>query len=225
MYFTTQKWYYLLKMEREKKDLTCELGYRNWIDSVAGEAVTTGWFLGDPYLTARGTHLASLVRKIKYDDDRFGLVEAMASSLVEEIKKARERARATEFIDELFVGEEKNKSYFDWEYNFICVEGKYQIMMLLPAYYDAEMVGKKIDLEEVGLWHLVRTERDTYESQVFVNYHYCDSGGRLRHRVVDFNHEEKRKRGRVEYYYFDDFQSAWEAWQKVKEAFILGRKR
>ena len=221
---------------RKEEDIVNELGYRNWLDVVAGEAVILGHMSNDPTLVAKGTKLATLIRKGNFYDDDFSKVVAYGVGLVREISNRKHRERATQFLDCLYKGEKDDKSCYDWEYDLVSADGRYAIWMFLPEYYGT---GKLLDPVKMEIEKRVQTtysdpsfisytrseEINSTESQVFENVRYFDEAGVEVRRSVEFNHEGRVARGRNDYYYFDDLAQALTAWQEVKEVFTSSQKK
>jgi|WetSurMetagenome_2_1015567.scaffolds.fasta_scaffold72599_1 hypothetical protein len=216
-------------------DLTNELGPQNWLDMVAGEAVIWGHCLNDPMLVAMGTELSLLVQKIRFDDDKFALAEAKGRALERKLAEKKEAKKTTVFIDEMCMGKEGNKSLYDWEFDLVFTDGKYQIQMILPVYYDREKFNEEVrTVAEVQIQasfsdpSFENYEKESvstvYESQIFVNTRYYDEQGKLLKRTVDFNHEGSSARGWNDFYYFDDFKMAFGTWEEMKKA-ILSRTK
>lgn len=221
---------------KKEYEIIDELGPRNWLDVVAGEAVLLGHMIKDSILVTRGTELAGRVKGTSYSSDEFGEVIGLGKSLLESVKGVREKMKSMEYFDAIFVGSEKNKDCFEWEYDFIFADGKYRIELMLPEYYDRLKLveSKKIEVEmairEVFVnprfeemrmveWSFVCNDQD------FVNRCVCDDKGEEIYKSVDFCHEESAKRGRNEFYYFTDFDLALRAWQGVKEVFTSSQTR
>ena len=216
-------------------DLSNELGPRNWLDSVAGEAVIWGHCLNDPMLVAMGTELSLLVQKIRFDDDKFALAEAKGRALEKELAERKEGEKATVFIDEMCMGKEGNKSLYDWEFDLVFTDGRYQIQMILPVYYDREKFNEEARITaevqvraSFGDSSFESYEKESvstvYESQIFVNTRYYDEQGKLLKRTIDFNHEGSLARGWNDFYYFDDFATAFNTWEEMKKAILDQRK-
>lgn len=221
---------------KKEYDLINELGYKNWLDIVAGEAVILGHCLNDSCLVADGTSLATLIESIHFDNDDFGKVEAAAQSLEKKLMRRKELEKGTIFIDQLNLGREMKKTLYDWEFDFNCVNGIYQILMFLPEYFDREKLLNKVKIEaEKEILKVIsgsgfddfRKEKEvnTFGSQTFETVKYFDKRGKVIRKTVDFNHEGSIKRGWTEYYYFEDFATAGEAWMGVREAFISNQKK
>lgn len=221
---------------RKEYDLINELGPQNWLDVVAGEAVILGYSINDPELVAKGTELNVLIRRCCYDDDCFGKVEAYGEALRKEIETKRIKQKMTFFIDDLFVGEVKSKSHYEWEYDFICADRGYEILMILPVYYDKSKLSDPVRMiadkklrsmyDDPSFESYRKEEVDTvFESQTFHFTKYFDEKGRLLRRSVDFNHEGVTARGWFEHFYFEDFALALGAWQEIKDAFISNQKK
>lgn len=217
-------------------DLTNELGPKNWLDCVAGEAVVQGHRMNLPELVAAGTCLSKMIRETSFFDDGFGKVIAYGKELERRLREEKREFEKIEFIDDLFVGPEKDKSCVDWEYMFIYAQRRYQIMMMMPEYYGRcpnwDLVKEKADesirgvLDDPGLTTYQRVETKAMNGeQEFVTVVYLDRSGNEVFKAVDFNHEGEIKRGRIETYYFDHKSQAEEAWLGVKDAFISGRRR
>jgi len=218
-------------------DITNELGPCNWLDAIAGEAIILGHDHHEPLLVIQGTRLAGMLREIKFDDGRFGTVEALGKDLEKALEVIKKKVRTTMFIDDLYVGGEKaRRSSIDWEYDLMCENGIYQINMYLPVYYGTAMLSEPAKvMAERGVRSLFEDpsflsyrieELETkYESQVIKYIKYFDKKGRLVRMTVDFNHEGSPARGWNERYYFVDFAEAMRGWEEVKRAFISGRKR
>lgn len=215
-------------------DLVNELGPRNWLDVTAGEAVVLGMATGDPEMTVLGTELSRKVQEVRFDDDRFGRVEALAKDVEVKIREKMDRYKGSVFIDNLFCGTEKNKSAYEWEYSFVYVEGQYQIKMYLPIYYDQSELMDATRLKAQEVFDSMsrdalpeREEAETrYEHQVFKEVVFLDGKDNIVRKIVDFNHEDgSLKRGCLEHFYFDDFSTALSVWQKIRSTFISNQKR
>jgi len=215
-------------------DLMNELGRGNWIDSVAGEAVVLGSYLRDPELVARGTELADMVRAIKYDSDEFFLVEARAKQLEAEIVKLKQTQARMIYIGEICPGAEKvGKPDDEWEFDFILVEQRYQIRMLLPTYREKNklVADRAKALAELELFDLVsdrgtklltkQVVRKVFSDQEYITTTYYD-GERLVRRTIDHQHDpaDKSARGNLDIFYFDDFEPAVRAWMELRK--IIG---
>jgi hypothetical protein len=222
-------------MEREY-DLINELGSQNWLDSVAGEAVVFGHLTNNPELVAMGSVLAGEIRGCGYNHDDFGRVEGMAEGLENLLGKRKIERKNTVFIDDIYLGKEKEKSLFDWEFDFVCVDGRYQIKMFLPVYHEKEKLNKPIKILAEKLIKAefadssfekccVQKVQTVYNSQVFDYTFYRDNEGNELRRTVDFNHEGIAARGWIEYYNFDDCAKALAAWQGVLKVFTSSQKR
>lgn len=222
-------------MSREY-DLINELGSKNWLDVAAGEAVILGHSLNDPCLVAKGTELATQIRKIPFDNDRFSKVGAKARDLETELTERKRKEQTTMFIDDFYLGKEKEKSLYDWEFSFISVEGRYLIQMILPMYYDkakfADAIKTEAEIKIRAVYadpsfqnYKQEVKSTECQGQTFVNTRYFDDKGRLVRRTVDFKHHEKMAWGWIDYYYFDDFAKVCEAWQGVREAFTSDQKK
>lgn len=217
-------------------DLSNELGPQNWLDVLAGEAVMLGHMINDPLLVAKGTHLAQQIRCIRYDDDDFFWVVAEGKWLVKELETVKMSRGRTVFIDELYLGKEKKKSLYDWEFDLIYADKQYWIRMTLPVYASQDdlnckekLAGEKAVSEcfpdSSFQSYQTDVQKTVYDSQTLTYTSYFDEKGKRLKRVCDFNHEGQYwYRGRVEDYFFDDFYAAWSAWTKMKEA-ISSQKR
>lgn len=210
-------------------DLVNELGSGNWIDVVSGEAVVMGHAGGDPELVVLGTSLAKMVQEIKYNDDKFSLVEAAAIYLGNKIKERKSRDKYSIFIDEIFEGDEKHKPLDRWEYDLILGDGRYEIKMMLPVYDKYTLVdNRKIRAEKAVMecfedpsfrvYKKIEQIVD-YTTQVFKYTSFYDKEGKLIRRTIDHDHEGGFYRGWVDMFFFDKFEDAWNAWNKVKDAY------
>lgn len=210
-------------------NLTRELGRANWIDSLAGEAVVLGFASNYPELEMMGTELAIMTREIPYYDDNFSKVIAYAMHVQKEIERAINTKWKTVWIDTIYEGESLEKrNARTWEYDLLCTEGVYQILMVLPVYQGCDILEneKKLQAEiAVGkffgneIFETCRKEiaETNYASQLLVTASYYDNeSGRLLKRVTDHNHEDGYCRGRQEIYFFEDYETAIRAWNKVK---------
>lgn len=209
---------------RVEYDLINELGRSNWIDLVAGEAVVIGHSIPDPFLVAQGTRLASMVKDIRYDDDRFVLVEALAVDLQLRLQEIKNMEKSCIFIDDIFEGNEKNKPLDKWEYDLICCDRRYEVRMLLPRFDASTPVDSRKELTTNGIRnqipdfdkYLKVVEEHDFQTQVFRVEKYIDDNKVLRCRIVDHDHEGGWYRGWIEVYYFDTFEEAIRAWGVVK---------
>ena len=215
-------------------ELTQELGQPNWIDEIAGEAVVLGHTLNDPELVALGTNLSQKSREVSFCDDRFCRVEGLALSLDNRLREIKSVDKLALFIEDIYDGDERNKPLDRWEYDLIFCEGRYQIKMLLPRYdkYTLKDEAKLAAEREVRGCYMdpsfesYKKEEHTidYVTQVFKIYMYYDDDNKLIRRVIDHDHEGGWYRGWIDMFYFDDFETAWNAWTKVKAA-TSGRRR
>jgi len=216
-------------------DLINELGPRNWIDSLAGEAVVLGQVNNDPELTVLGTELAKLISEVHYDCDSFFLVEAAAVGLEKIIEAKKKYKKAVLFIDEVFEGKKDHKLSDKWEYDFIMADGRYQINMILPIYDGNSLTDdRKHDAEELvricygdpSFGSYTKTEEIVdYTTQVFKITKYFDENGKMIRRIVDHDHEGGMFRGWMEIFYFDDFSTAMRAWRAAKDIVTSNRKK
>jgi len=202
-------------------DLINELGPRNWLDCVAGEAVKWGHYLKDPCLTAKGTELASLIRKIYFDKDSFCKVEAIGQALEKELAERKEKEKTIMFIDELSIDK--------WELEFIYADGRHYVQMSLPFYEDETMFfnPKKMEIENrvrekyadpsFVRYRKTVTESVMCDDQIILKTRYFDKDKKVIRETVDFNHHQSKARGWIEYYYFDDCAKAYETWREAKE--------
>ncbi len=218
-------------------DLMNELGRGNWIDAIAGEAVVLGSYLKDLELVAKGTELAEMVKAIKYDSDDFYLVEARATRLEAELVKLKQTAKSTVFIDEICLGNEAmGKVDDEWEFDFILVEGRYEIRMMLPTYRDKiKLTDRAKTLAEQQALNLVKPKdtkpltcevfRKVFSDQEYITTCYYD-GDLLVRRIIDHQHDpaDKLGRGHLDIFYFDDFETATKAWKAVREAATSSQK-
>ncbi|HOX96697.1 MAG TPA: hypothetical protein PLI45_04975 [Candidatus Woesebacteria bacterium] len=220
---------------RKEYDLINELGPRNWLDTVAGEAVFLGYQLRTPELSAKGTALAKLIREIRFDDDAFFVVQCTGIALQEEIAQVKKKVKETVFIDDIYTGKEKKEALLDWEYDLIMVDGRYQIQMILPVYYDKAILNDerkqrsekwvRSKLGEICLENCrVEEVLTQYESQIFTYTKYFDEKENMRYETVDFNHEGSPARGWMEYFFFDDWNQACEAWSGIKEVYFRSKE-
>jgi len=211
---------------RKEYDLANELGPQNWLDVVAGEAVVLGWFLKDVELTMAGTMLAESVAKVHFDRDDFFRVEAQALNLVKVIEEKKKSQSLVLFMDEICEYEGKNKSLNKWEYSLILSEGRYQIMMLMPEYFDREPPdGGKLKVEEIiresfnnpAFGELIKIEDSKMMGvQKMDTTDYYTHDKKLICHKVDFDHECKWKRGQIVTYYIDDYAQSITVWTKIR---------
>lgn len=211
---------------RKEYDLTNELGPQNWLDVVAGEAVVLGWFLKDVELTMKGTMLAESIVRVHFDNDDFLKVEAQALDLVRVIEEKKKSQSLVFFVDEICEYDGKNKSLNKWEYSLILSEGRYQIMMLMPEYFDREPPdGGKLKIEEIiresfrnpSFDELVKVEdsKKMGVQKMDITDYYTHDKKLICHKV-DFDHECKSKRGQIVTYYIDDYAQSIAVWTKIK---------
>lgn len=209
--------------------MSYELGRKNWIDSVAGEAVVLGAKMREPTLEIAGTELARMIREIPYDSDRFAWVMASARGLMSEIDRIIKKRKDTTYIDAVFKGETLAKrDDQSWEYNLIYSYGKYEIQMILPVYQGREVLreDKKKKAESIVCGFYKDPTFEMYEksiietdhvSQMYKTITFTDrSCGRLLRMITDHDHEGSNYRGWYEIFYFYDFDTAWSAWEKMK---------
>ncbi len=211
---------------RKEYDLTNELGPQNWLDVVAGEAVVLGWFLKDVELTMKGTMLAESIAKVHFDNDDFLKVEAQALDLVRVIEEKKKSQSLVFFVDEICEYDGKNKSLNKWEYSLILSEGRYQIMMLMPEYFDREPPdGGKLKIEEIiresfrnpSFDELIKVEDSKKMGvQKMDTTDYYTRDKKLICHKVDFDHECKSKRGQIVTYHIDDYAQSIALWTKIK---------
>ncbi|MFZ3068711.1 MAG: hypothetical protein WA052_00135 [Microgenomates group bacterium] len=211
---------------RKEYDLTNELGPQNWLDVVAGEAVVLGWFLKDVELTMKGTRLAESIAKVHFDRDDFFKVEAQALDLIKVIEEKKKSQSLVLFMDEICEYDGKNKSLNKWEYSFILSEGRYQIMMLMPEYFDREPPDDgKSKVEEIiresfrnpTFGELVKIEDSKMmgvQKMDTTDYYTCDK--KLICHKVDFDHECGWKRGQIVIYHIDDYGQSIAVWGKIR---------
>ncbi|HAI22768.1 TPA: hypothetical protein DCP77_04150 [Candidatus Collierbacteria bacterium] len=218
---------------RKEYDLAHELGPQNWLDVVAGEAVVLGWFLKDAELTMRGTMLAEGIAKVHFDDDSFFKVEAQALDLVKTIEERKKDQTQVQFLDEICEYDGKNKSLNKWEYSLILSGGGYQIMMLMPEYFDREPPDDgKSRVEEI-IWEsfkdpafgeLVKVEDSKMMGvQKMDTTDYYTHDKKLVCHKVDFDHECKRKRGQIIIYHINDYAQSITVWTKIRAT--LGQRK
>lgn len=215
-------------MKEREYDLVNELGPGNWLDAVAGEAVVLGFAMRDPDLEMRGTYLARLIAETPYDHDGFGRVEAYAIGLMEKISRELKKQKNVLKIEEIYRGvSEFRRSSCEWEYDFVYAEGRYQVQMILPVYYD----GQKLNEAEKKMAEKVARSAFTdpsFEScrvsEVYTDYvtqgvttrSFWD-GEKLVRRTVLHNHEDGCSHGWRETYYFDDFETAMKVWRVIRK--------
>ena len=218
---------------RKEYDLAHELGPQNWLDVVAGEAVVLGWFLKDAELTMRGTMLAEGIAKVHFDDDSFFKVEAQALDLVKTIEERKKDQTQVQFLDEICEYDGKNKSLNKWEYSLILSGGGYQIMMLMPEYFDREPPDDgKSRVEEI-IWEsfkdpafgeLVKVEDSKMMGvQKMDTTDYYTHDKKLVCHKVDFDHECKWKRGQIIIYHINDYAQSITVWTKIRAT--LGQRK
>lgn len=211
---------------RKEYDLTNELGPQNWLDVVAGEAVVLGWFLKDVELTMMGTMLAKGIDKVRFDRDDFFKVEAQALDLVKIVEEKKKNQSSVLFMDEICEYDGKNKSLNKWEYSLILNEGRYQIMMLMPEYFDREPPDNgKSKVEEIiresftnpAFGELVKVEDSKMMGiQKMDTTDYYTSDKKLICHKVDFDHECGWKRGQIVIYHIDDYGQSIVVWGKIR---------
>lgn len=218
-------------------DLINELGYKNWMDAVAGEAVMIGLLAHQPELEVLGTNLARIIGEIPYNHDDFYKVGAEIKKVEKAISEYKGWIKQAIFIDEICKVDQKGKkSLYDWAYNLLMVERVYRIQMILPVYLGKEVLKeeKKLLAERVvshfyddpgfQKYKKVITETD-YVTQKMETSSYYDAEDQLLRRVTDHNHEGSNSRGRQETFYFKDFSRATQAWADMKEVVTSDRKR
>jgi len=221
---------------KKEYDLIYELGRGNWIDAVVGEAVVLGSYLKDLELVAKGIDLSGMVRAIKYDNDCFYQVGAKAKQLESELVKFKQTEARTVCIDEICLwSEEFGKVDDEWEFDFILAEKRYEIRMMLPTYREkvklndltkamaeSAIMRMLTDNEAKTLTHEV--VRKVFSDQEYITTVYYD-GDRLVRRTIDHQHDpaDKSGRGRLDIFYFDDFETAIKAWKVVREVATSGQ--
>lgn len=218
---------------REKYDIINELGPRNWLDAAAGEAVVLGYFSEDVELEMWGTALAQRLNEVRFDDDNFSKIEALAIDLLGRIERKKREQGMILFIDEICEYEGGKKSLCKWEYGLIMAEGRYEITMMMPEYYGyPSSTENREPIEDV-----IRASYSNlkFDELVIVNdskiighqkmdtSKYYTADGKLICRVVDFNHEDGPKRGMNIIYYFDEYTQVMNTWVMIKA--ISGRRR
>lgn len=220
---------------KKEYDLMYELGRGNWIDAIAGEAVVLGFVLRDPILEVKGTELATLITKIKYDNDEFFKVEACVKSLEQELSRVKSERKQAIFIDSVGNGENRPWPAKPWEYEFIFVGGKYQIWMNLPVYQDKTVLS---DTEKVAVEMAVRQfvtdpslenyqyhhEETVCQSQTFRVMRWTDADGEVIRHIINHDHADNLGKGWLEKFYFDDFGIAVEAWKSARDVVTSDRK-
>jgi len=216
---------------KKEHDLVYDLGQGNWLDEVAGEAVTLGRVMNEPMLVMEGIELARLISQTDYNDDKFYLVTALGMRLREELDEIMTRRKETIFLDEMVQIEDGRKSSHHWEYSFVCVGGRYQIQMLMPEFYGPEP-------PDEGVGEMEKIVREMHPD--FMSYKTVDTSewvgsqrmsvsethdvrGRVVLRVVEFDHEGCYKRGHIKTAYPESFLKAEELWKKMRA--ISDRKR
>jgi len=215
-------------MEKEY-DLMNELGRGNWIDAIAGEAVVVGFALREPELEIKGTELAAMVVNIKYDDDEFYKVEAYARGLELELERVKKERDKTIFLDKVRKSEEEKWPIREWEYDFLCVKGRYQIWLNLPVYTGVVML---VDKEKVAIESAIRRffvdstfesyeysyEESICQDQKFRVKIWHDGQGRMVREIINHDHgDDGISKGWLERYYFDDFKTAATAWHELRK--------
>lgn len=208
-------------------DLTNELGPKNWIDCAAGEAVVIGHVINDPELVAHGTMVAGMAKEIRFNDDNFALVEALAIDIQTKLESIKSQEKTCLFIDDLFEGDVKRKPLDKWEYDLIYCGGRYEIRMVLPRYDASTPIDtrRKLIREEVRNhykdFETFRTEDEEvdFKTQVFKITKYFNDKNELVCKLVDHDHEGGWYRGWMEIFYFESFEEAWAAWLEAKEIY------
>jgi len=216
---------------KKEHDLVYDLGEGNWLDEVAGEAVTLGRVMNEPLLVMEGSELARLISQTDYNDDKFYLVIGLGMHLKEELDAIKIRRKETVFLDEVVRLEGGRKSSNHWEYSFVCIGGSYQIQMLMPEFYGSEPpdegVGEmeKIAMEMYPDFKSYKTVNasDWMGSQWMSVSETYDDRGRMVLRVVEFDHEGSYKRGHIKTVYPESYLKAEELWKKMRA--ILDQKR
>lgn len=212
-------------MKREY-DIRYELGPRNWLDAVAGEAVVLGYIFHDVELEMMGTALAERIGAVRFDDDKFSLVEAQALHIKKIIAEKKVKWQDTPVIDEICEYDGGRKSLYKWEYSFLFADGQYVITLMMPEYQ-----GRLPDTENRE--QVEKVIRESYSDPVFEELtadeeiikighqskkttEYRTVGGRLICREIDFQHEDGPKRGRLVTYFYDEYSQAIGAWVDIR---------
>ena len=218
---------------RREYDIINELGPKNWLDAVAGEAVILGYFSEDVELEMWGTALAQRLNEVRFDHDNFGKVEALATDLLERVERKKKEQGMILFIDEVCEYEGGKKSLCKWEYGLVMAEGRYEITMMMPEYYGCPPNTEYRELIEDVIRASYSNPR--FDELVIVNDSkiigqqkmdtpkYYTADGKLICRVVDFDHEDGPKRGMNIIYYFDEYTQVMNTWVKIKA--ILNQRR
>ncbi len=214
-------------------DISNELGRCNWMDVVAGEAVVLGRVMNEPHIVARATELSSRLREVDYNADAFSRLQAEAVWLEGQIVALKDRKNGAIFIDEKCVYRGKEKSCIDWEYDFIFVDGRYQINMLMPEYTSmvpsdqgsGEISGELKKICEAGKGEINEVVRDDLMGgvQEITIVEGKDAAGITIWRKADFVHECGWKRGSIRVYFFDGFIEANQAWRGVCTTLSRGK--
>lgn len=220
---------------RKEYDLIRELGRGNWIDEVAGEAVLWGYSDVDPDLEARGNELARMVREIKYDSDKFYLVEAFAREIIEIVERKKERDSA--FIDTFSSGEATKWPSDEWQYEFACINKIYRVRITLPCFYSDDELSGNDRLETVVMAYFKDPTFSSYmlekhhskskytRQNIWTNKYYDDNKHRLIREIVVHEHQDDSSRGFNEIFYFESLSQAVEAWTALRMAFTLDQKK
>ncbi|KKT72377.1 MAG: hypothetical protein UW68_C0039G0015 [Candidatus Collierbacteria bacterium GW2011_GWB1_44_6] len=224
-------------MEKDR-GLTNELGYRNWIDSLAGEAILLGEECYEPDLVVRATGLARMAREIPYHSDQFSRVIAEAMYLEKIIANLKDREFLI-YIEEVYEDKQlREYGSRDWAYEVKVSQGRYEIRMLLHVYDTVSDLkrGLKSQAEERVRNYFGdpsfetysrETEEEYIQGQKFVMVKYFDHGNLIR-SVIDHQHEignGPTTKGHQEIFYFDDYETAIRAWAEVKKLITSSRKR
>lgn len=223
-------------MGRER-GITDELGYRNWIDSLAGEAIMLGERIREPELVVRAAGLARMAREIPYLHDRFSQVIAEAM-YIEGIVAGLKNREQSIFIEHLFENEEE-RAYgsIEWDYMFLVVKGTYEIRLNLQIYRTKEdlkrgckeRIVKKLcaffDDPSFESYTKQREEK-IWEGQDFVTTRIYDHEGRLIRRIIDHEHEPvgDPSRGHQDIFFFEDAAIAQKAWAEIELEVTSSRK-
>jgi hypothetical protein len=220
-------------VSKERYDLIDDLGPKNWLDMVAGEAVLLGWFYSDVELTMKGTMLAESISKVRFDNDLFCVVEAQAKELVGILEKYKESHSSVLFLDEICEYDGKSKSLNKWEYSLMLCEGRYQILMLMPEYFGSEppdsgkskaeeIIMESYDKPTFADLTMVEDSKMMGRQKMDTTDYYTNDDKLICHKV-DFDHDCGWKRGQNIIYYIDDYTQAITVWTRIKTT--LNQKR
>lgn len=218
----------------KEHEIICEIGPKNWLDTVAGEALLLGSLTYDKDLEMAGNLLAKKLSEVNYYSDSFSQVQAMGVDLVKRVEEVK-TGKPMLFIDEISVRSEVSgkKSLNSWEYDLLLANGTYRIYILFPEYYGPQppdqgkeevvgMIRKSISEAFGGALRVEKYQKKVDVQTSDVSDYYTANNDLVGH-VVDFNHECGYKRGIIEHYYMRDYAQAIKVWEKAKT--ILNRKR